>query len=67
LAKDNYSYEKYKREIAKKKKREAKMQLKLDRKNAKLKESSGQVFGTVLAVDPEPPAVPTSVPEKETQ
>ena len=33
LAKDNYSYKKYKRELAKKKKREEKMQRKLDKKN----------------------------------
>lgn len=34
MARDNYSYQKYKREQAKKKKREEKMQRKLDRKNA---------------------------------
>ena len=33
MAKDNYSYKKYKRELAKKKKREEKMQRKLDKKN----------------------------------
>lgn len=38
MARDNYSYQKYKKELAKKKKKEEKMQRKLDKKNAKLNE-----------------------------
>ena len=34
MARDNYSYKKYQRELAKKKKKEEKMQRKLDKKNA---------------------------------
>jgi len=48
LAKDNYSYKKYQRELAKKKKREEKTQRRLDKKNSELKESSGQVLGEDL-------------------
>lgn len=33
LARDNYSYQKYRRELAKKKKKEEKMQRKLEKKN----------------------------------
>jgi hypothetical protein len=33
LTRDNYSYKKYQKELAKKKKREEKMQSKLDKKN----------------------------------
>ncbi|MFA5146839.1 MAG: hypothetical protein WC515_05685 [Candidatus Omnitrophota bacterium] len=33
MARDNYSYRKYKRELIKKKKKEEKMQRKLDKKN----------------------------------
>jgi hypothetical protein len=40
LARDNYSYKKYQRELAKKKKKEEKIQRKLDKKNAQLKENS---------------------------
>ena len=39
MARDNYSYKKYQRELAKKKKREEKIQRKLDKKNAELKEN----------------------------
>ena len=67
MAKDNYSYERYKRELAKKKKREAKMQLKLDRKNNKLKESLGQASGNVIILNPEQPVVAVSDTEKEIQ
>jgi hypothetical protein len=35
LARDNYSYKKYARELAKKKKKEEKLQRKLDKKNVK--------------------------------
>ena len=34
MARDNYSYQKHRRELAKKKKKEEKMQRKLDKKNA---------------------------------
>ena len=42
MAKDNYSYRKYQKELAKKKKREKKMQNKLDRKNMQAKADSGE-------------------------
>ena len=45
MARDNYSYQKYKRELTKKKKKEEKIQRKLDKKNAQLKEDAGQVPG----------------------
>ncbi len=37
LARDNYSYKKYQKELAKKKKAEEKMQRKLDKKNIEAK------------------------------
>ena len=52
LARDNYSYKKYQRELTKKKKKEEKMQRKLDKKNALLKESSEQVPGADVPVSP---------------
>jgi len=45
LARDNYSYKKYQRELAKKKKKEEKLQRKLDKKNAPLEGGSVQVPG----------------------
>lgn len=39
LARDNYSYQKYRRELAKKKKKEEKLQRKLDKK----KDGSGKI------------------------
>ncbi|MDO8525868.1 MAG: hypothetical protein Q7S07_05210 [Candidatus Omnitrophota bacterium] len=43
MARDNYSYQKYKKEQAKKKKREEKIQRKLDKKNARPKDGSEAV------------------------
>jgi len=43
LARDNYSYQKRQRELAKKKKKEAKKQSKLDRKNMRAKSGSEQI------------------------
>jgi len=43
LARDNYSYQKHRRELAKKKKKEEKMQRKLDRKNMAPKDGAEQV------------------------
>jgi len=43
LGRDNYSYQKRQRELAKKKKKEAKRQSKLDRKNTRVKTDSEQV------------------------
>ncbi len=43
LARDNYSYRKYQKELAKKKKQEEKRQRKLNKKNIQAKEDSGQV------------------------
>ena len=51
MAKDNYSYQKYKRELAKKKKREEKEQRKLEKKNAQLKEDQGQVTDAVAPIE----------------
>ena len=42
LARDNYSYRKYQKELAKKKKREEKKQRKLDKKNIQAKIDSDQ-------------------------
>lgn len=52
MARDNYSYQKYKREQAKKKKREEKLQRKLDKKNNKSNEDPGQVTNSDVAVNP---------------
>ncbi len=52
LARDNYSYQKYRRELAKKKKKEEKMQRKLDKKNTQSKEDLGQVSNEDVAVNP---------------
>jgi len=43
LARDNYSYQKYRRELAKKKKKEEKMQRKLDKKKLQSGEGPEQV------------------------
>jgi len=43
LARDNYSFRKRQKEIAKEKKKEAKMQRKLDKNNIKSKEGEAQV------------------------
>ena len=51
MARDNYSYQKYRRELAKKKKKEEKMQRKLDKKNAQIKEDSGQVLSENAVVN----------------
>lgn len=54
LARDNYSYKKYQRELAKKKKKEEKLQRKLDKKNAQLNENSRTtVPGEGATVSPE--------------
>ena len=53
MARDNYSYKKYQRELAKKKKKEEKIQRKLDKKNIQNKEDPGQVSGKVTVVSPE--------------
>ena len=43
MARDNYSYRKRQKELAKKKKKEEKRQRKLDRKNMQLKEGETQI------------------------
>jgi hypothetical protein len=43
LARDNYSYNKYQKELARKKKKEEKMQSRLDKKNAQGQASPEQV------------------------
>ncbi|MDD5173612.1 MAG: hypothetical protein PHV48_02155 [Candidatus Omnitrophica bacterium] len=52
LARDNYSYKKYARELAKKKKREEKLQRKLDKKNARSDEKPGEVSNEEKIVGP---------------
>ena len=51
MARDNYSYQKYKRELAKKKKREEKEQRKLEKKNSQPKEEQGHVLDGDAAVN----------------
>lgn len=43
MAKDNYSYAKFQKELAKKKKREEKKQRKLDKKNLEAKTDQEQI------------------------
>ena len=52
LARDNYSYQKHRRELVKKKKKEEKMQRKLDKKNAKSNEDPGQASTGDVAASP---------------
>lgn len=54
MARDNYSYRKYQRELAKKKKKEEKLQRKLDKKSQKLQEDSGQAVSGDVPASPEP-------------
>ena len=53
LARDNYSYQKYRRELAKKKKKEEKMQRKLDKKKEQPNSDPSQVSNGDVAVNPE--------------
>ena len=53
MARDNYSYRKYQRELTKKKKKEAKLQRKLDKKNVSPAGDPGQVPGGDVAINPE--------------
>ena len=50
LARDNYSYKKYQKELAKKKKREKKIQSKLDKKNIQAKADSEQASNEDVTV-----------------
>ncbi len=52
MARDNYSYKKYARELAKKKKKEEKLQRKLDKKNAGSGEKPKQISGEEEDVNP---------------
>jgi len=52
MARDNYSYQKFKREQAKKKKKEEKMQRKLDKKNALSGEAPVQAVNNDTVVSP---------------
>jgi len=51
LARDNYSYKKYQRELTKKKKKEEKLQRKLDKKN-QVNNSQDQVSGESAVPNP---------------
>ena len=51
MAKDNYSFQKYKKELARKKKREKKEQRKLEKKNAQLKEKQDLITDVDVAVN----------------
>ena len=50
LARDNYSYRKYQKELAKEKKKEEKKQSKLDKKNIQAKADSGQASNEDVTV-----------------
>jgi len=50
LARENYAYKKYQRELAKKKKREEKRQSKLAKKNPQAEAGSGQVSNEGVTV-----------------
>lgn len=50
MARDNYSYQKYRRELAKKKKKEEKMQRKLDKKNTQPNVDPAQVSNEDVAI-----------------
>lgn len=53
LARNNYSYQKHIKELAKKKKKEEKRQRKLDQKNAQPQEDSEQIpSGDIIAEPP---------------
>jgi hypothetical protein len=52
MARDNYSYQKYRRELAKKKKKEEKLQRKLDEKNVKPAEEGVHLSGEDAAAKP---------------
>ena len=49
MARDNYSYQKYRREQAKKKKKEEKLQRKLEKKKAQSNMEQGQVTNEDVA------------------
>ena len=53
MARDNYSYQKYRRELAKKKKNEEKMQKKLDKKNKQPEGTPEQASGDIGAITPD--------------
>ena len=53
MARDNYSYKKYQRELAKKKKKEEKMQRKLDKKNASAADATSIQVPGDLTVNPQ--------------
>ena len=54
MARDNYSYQKYRREQAKKKKKEEKLQRKLEKKKAQSTIGPDQVVNGDVAVNPGP-------------
>jgi len=51
LARDNYSYKKYQKELARKKKAEEKKQRKLEKKTMEATPESGQVPKTQVALE----------------
>ena len=55
MARDNYSYQKYKREQAKKKKKEEKLQRKLDKKNKLPEDTAAPASGETAAITPDQP------------
>ncbi len=50
MARDNYAYKKHQKELARKKKKEEKMQRKLNKKNIQLNGGSGQISNEDAAV-----------------
>ncbi len=70
LARDNYSYKKYQKELAKKKKREEKQQRKLDKKNIQAKAHLALSDGKCVASAEAPrligmPSAPLSAADSE--
>ena len=50
MARDNYSYKKYQKELAKKKKKDEKIQSKLDKKNIQVKTDSERALNEDVTV-----------------
>ena len=51
MARDNYSYKKYQKELAKKKKAEEKKQRKLEKKEKEIVSDSGQITNEQVALE----------------
>ena len=67
MARDNYSYQKYRRELAKKKKKEDKLQRKLDKKNAPSAQGPAQAPGDNTPVNELPGPVTNNGQDNKVQ